>query len=58
MFLTTAPLLPTSFESNGSGNREREIALMDEEVRALLQKGAIEKAPKIPGFYSRMFLVP
>ena len=34
------------------------IALMDEEVRALLQKDAIEKAPKIPGFYSRVFLVP
>ena len=31
---------------------------LEEEVRSMLEKGAIEPSPLSPGFYSRLFLVP
>ena len=36
----------------------RRAAFMDREVKALLDKGAIQRCAKTPGFFSRMFLVP
>jgi len=35
-----------------------QVRVIDEEVEALLRKGAIEKVVSSPGYYSRVFVVP
>ena len=51
--LSESPIVFASY----SPNSERGRAL-EEEVRTLIRKGAIESAPHDPGFYSRIFVVP
>ena len=52
---------PTSFPSEASmtviHDAER-AAAVDEEVKTLLEKGAIHEVPPSRGYYSRLFLVP
>lgn len=42
----------------GSHSLSSESGTLDLEVSILLDKGAVEKAPPSPGFYSRLFVVP
>lgn len=57
-FIRPPPLsLPTPL-SYTSLKDPSHIQVIDEEVAALLEKGAIEEVSPSPGFYSRVFVVP
>ena len=44
---------------NSDSLRQSNISVLEEEVQLLLDKGAMEHIkPEVPGFYSRIFLVP
>ena len=58
-FVRQPPLSLPSPSSYTTLSNAEHIALVDEEVRSLLSKGAIEPAPlSEPGFFSKIFLVP
>ena len=51
------PLPPTPIVLDSYSPQPVKGRALDEEIQALLRKGAVEPAPPTPGFFSRMFVV-